>query len=217
MKFRLLRSSLSVHPSSANEIVPRLSLSVTASGFPLLRGIQWLMFVVSLLSLTAAGWLGWSAREMDDQAGSYEQAARRVQESNRVFTKQATEEGYQLTEPRISGLAREVSFANHLLEKGAFSWTRFLGALEEAIAPHVSLTSVRINFKDSVITLTGSTLTLKDLTSQIDRLEEHPAFSNVVLAQHQLQEDRGPDKAVDTRKPQETVAFTMTVVYRPPQ
>jgi hypothetical protein len=157
---------------------------------------------------------------MDDQAIEYEQATARVQDANRQYVRQAQQAGHDLSDDRLRGLTREVTFANQLLEKGAFSWTRFLTDLEEAVAPQISFSSVNLNFKDSLITLNGSALTLKDLTAQIDKLEGHPAFLNVVLSQHQIHEDhdaRRGQLATDSSgivKPLETVTFTMTVVYR---
>jgi hypothetical protein len=187
--------------------IPRLSLALTTSGYDLLRAAQWLMLLAIVVSLGTAASLWWNAREMDRQAVEYEQATRRVQDANRLFLKDASQAGYDLTEDRIRGLTREVSFANQLLEKGAFSWTRFLNDLEEAVAPHISFSSVKLSFKESVISLTGTALTLKDLTAQIDKLEGHPLFSNVLLSNHQIQEDGEVVK--------QTVSFTMTVVYHP--
>jgi hypothetical protein len=193
--------------------IPRLHLSLTAPGFQFLAGAQWIMLLTIAGSIVTAAWLGLQAYDLGNQAAGYEQATKRVQDLNRHFVKLAAQAGHDLSDKRIEELTREVSFANHLLEKGAFSWTRFLSDLEDAIAPRISFTSVMLNFKDSVIKLNGNALTLKDLTAQIDRLEGHPAFRNVVLSQHRIEELHGP--ATDDTKPLQTVSFTMTVVYRP--
>jgi len=216
MKLMLSRSLFGVQQSSSGSSVPRLSLSLNASGYDLLRAVQWVMLVAIVVSLATAVSLWWDAREMNQQAVEYEQAMRRVQEANRQFVKQASQAGYDLTEQRIKGLNREVSFANQLLEKGAFSWTRFLSDLEDAIAPRISFISVKLSFKESVISLSGSAFTLKDLTAQIHKLEGHPAFSNVVLSQHQIQEEHGREVADGSAiKPTESVSFTMSMVYHP--
>jgi hypothetical protein len=194
-------------------IIPRLNLRLTASGFGLLAGVQWIMLLTIAGSFVTAAWLGMEGYDLSTQAVEYEQATKRVQDLNRQFTKQAAQSGYDLSDERIKALTGEVSFANHLLEKGAFSWTRFLSDLEDAIAPKVSFTSVMLNFKDSVITLHGNALTLKDLTAQIDKLETHPAFHNVVLSQHRVEEQH--DSGSGETSPPQSVDFTMTVVYRP--
>jgi hypothetical protein len=203
-----------------NKIV-RMSLSLTAPGYELLRIVQWIMVLTIVVSAGLAAWLWADARDMDRQAVEYEQATARVQDANRQYVRQAAQSGQDLSEDRIRGLARQVAFANQLLEKGAFSWTRFLTHLEEAVAPRISFSSVNLSFKDSVITLNGSALTLKDLTAQIDKLEGHPAFRNVVLSQHQMREEhdsrrsKPANETGDTDTPLETVSFTMTVVYQP--
>ena len=209
--------------STKTGTIAGLSLSLTAPGYELLRSVQWTMVLTLCLSLGVAGWWWSEAHQLDRQASEYEQATIRVQEANRQYVAQAAQSGHNLSEERLRGLAREVSFANQLLEKGAFSWTRFLTDLEEAAAPHISFSSVNLSFKDSMISLNGSALTLKDLTAQIDQLESHPAFRNVVLSQHQIHEDHDGHRLAPaegssgTSQPRETVSFTMSVIYEPRQ
>ncbi|MER3422042.1 MAG: hypothetical protein C4293_01215, partial [Nitrospiraceae bacterium] len=154
------------------------------------------------------------SRRLESQAGQHEEAAQRVEALTRKFVDQAKRAGIDLTEDRKTRLSQEVAFANRLLEQQAFSWTRFLGDLEEAVPPHVSIRSVALNFKDSVITLNGEALTLKDVTELVNGLENHSAFRNVVLSQHRVKERTAGQSMSDLLGEQGTVEFLLTVVYR---
>jgi Tfp pilus assembly protein PilN len=175
------------------------------------------MALVIVGAVVSAGWLWWDSRGLEEEASRYEQAKQRVLEINRRFVEQASLAGINVSEGRINSLPREVAFANQLLEKRAFSWTRFLSDLEEAVPPRISISSVTLNFKDKTITLNGMALTLKDLTALVAGLESHPAFKEVVLSQHRLQEDdaeAGP--AAGHKEKAETIDFSLSVAYRLP-
>jgi len=193
--------------------LPRLSVSLAGRGFELLRAAQWAMALVIVGSLGSAAWMWWDSRAIVEAAAKYEQAAERVRETSRQFLAQASRAGLDLSDRRIKALNREVDFANQLLEKRAFSWTRFLSQLEDAVPPHVSISSVLLSFKDSTITLNGTALTLKDVTALVNNLENHPAFHDVVLSQHRFKESG--DGKISGQDPSGMVEFTLTVMYRP--
>ncbi|MGH7251609.1 MAG: PilN domain-containing protein [Nitrospiraceae bacterium] len=165
-----------------------MHLSLTASGFLLLRVVQWgLTFAIAGLT-TVALWFWWDSRVIDELAAQRERATERAQETNRQFGQQAAQAGMDLSEARAKELGHQVAFVNRLTEQRAFSWTRFLSDLEDAVSPHISISSVGLDFKDTVITLNGTALTLKDLTTMVNKLDNHPAFRNVVLSQHRFLE-----------------------------
>jgi len=155
----------------------------------------------------------WDSRAIVEAAAKYEQAAERVRETSRQFLAQASRAGLDLSDGRIKALNREVDFANQLLEKRAFSWTRFLSQLEDAVPPHVSISSVVLSFKDSIITLNGTALTLKDVTALVNNLENHADFHDVVLSQHRFKESG--DGKISGQDTSGMVEFTLTVMYRP--
>ncbi len=192
--------------------LPRLSVSLAGQGFGWLRTAQWAMTLVIVGSLGAAAWMWWNSRDIVEAAVKYEQAADRVHETSRQFLTQASRAGLDLSDGRLKTLSREVDFANQLLEKRAFSWTRFLSELEDGVPPHISISSVTLSFKDSTITLNGTALTLKDVTALVDNLENHPAFHDVVLSQHRFKESG--DGKIPGQVPFGTVEFTLTVMYR---
>lgn len=196
--------------------LPSLDLALAAKGFDVLRAVQWSMAMVVAGALVSAAWFWLNSRSFEAEAARYEQAKERVQEITRQFVEQAGLAGINVSETRLKALPREVTFANQLLEKRAFSWTRFLSDLEEAVPPHISISSVTLNFKDSTITLSGAALSLKDLTALVGTLETHPAFKEVVLSQHRLQEDDPAAGSKLTREKLRTIDFSLSVAYRPP-
>jgi hypothetical protein len=212
-----------VHPLQPKEqrvpgslSLPTLHLSLTASGFSLLRALQWGLTFVIAGSVTVALWFWWDSRVIAELAVQREHATERAQETNRQFVQQASQAGMNLSEARAKELGHQVAFVNRLTEQRAFSWTRFLSDLEEAVPPHISISSVALDFKEIVITLNGTALTLKDLTTLVNKLDNHPAFRNVVLSQHRFLESGARGESTPPGKDEtRTVEFTMTVTYRP--
>jgi Tfp pilus assembly protein PilN len=197
-------------------MLPRLHLQLTSSWVQRVRLGQW---GLSLLTVAAAGiavWAWWASLAVTEEAHRYEEATERVQRSAQKLVADSKKIGLELSDKQTGILEREASFANQLLEKRAFSWTRFLGDLENALPPRISIGSVALNFKDSTITLNGAARTFKDLTAFVDGLERHPAFSNVVLSNHRIKEPKEDERKHGT-KPEPgipTVEFTLTVNYK---
>lgn len=204
-------------PAAAGSLsLPTLHLSLTATGFSLLRAVQWGLTFVIAVAATVALWFWWDSRVIDELAAQREHATERVQETNRQFVQQAAQTGMDLSEARAKELGHQVAFVNRLTEQRAFSWTRFLSDLEEAVPSHISISSVALDFKETVITLNGTALTLKDLTAMVNKLDSHPAFRNVVLSQHRFLEPSARGESSTPGKDEtRTVEFTMTVTYRP--
>jgi hypothetical protein len=194
----------------------RLNLTVPVKGFMALYAMQWVLYAVIAGSLGASGWLWWSAQELDAAAVQYEEATQRIATGNRQFAAQSLRTGFDVSEPRLKTLGREVTFINQLLEKRAFSWTRLLTDLEATVPLKVSITSVTMNFKDSSLLLNGTALTIKDITGFSDSLEAHPSFRNVILSNYQVRDkqgsDRGRNNADDGPR---GVDFMLTVTYKP--
>lgn len=190
--------------------LPTLHIPLAQPGFRVLRSVQWVLTVVVLAAPMCGGWLWLESRGVEQAALQYEETTARVTARTQTFKAQATAAGIDLTEPRLQTLAQEVTFANQLLEKRGFSWTRLLGDLEQAVPDRVSLASVNLNFTDSTISLRGAARTLKDLTAFVDSLERHPAFSHVVVSRHQIHETvkarRNPTAAY--------VSFSLVVRYQ---
>ena len=160
---------------------------------------------LALLSLLLAGLIVWDYRqttEIRSQTAKAERALERLREQDQRVRAHAQAEGIDVSDTSLQKLPAEVAFANQLIEKRAFSWTHFLGDLEGAVPAHIAIHNIRLDVKESAISMTGSALSLKALTTLIISLEDHPAFHNAVLMQHHVLED-------------DLVEFSLTVKYTP--
>ncbi|MFO0777759.1 MAG: PilN domain-containing protein [Nitrospira sp.] len=83
-------------------------------------------------------------------------------------------------------LSSEVDLANLLLEKRTFSWTAFLTELEQTIPPRLVLTSLRLDQSSKTVQLTGTAVSLEDITAFTVGLHNHATFKDPVLAQHRV-------------------------------
>ena len=193
--------------------LPIIQLGLTAHGLTVVRAAQWGFACVIAGSAVVAGWLWWDCRALDEQAVAYESAAQRVQGVTSQFVRESLQAGVDLSEGRLKAMSQEVAFSDQVLKQRAFSWTRFLSDLEDAVPPRISIASVTLSGKDAAIALSGSALALKDVTALVNSLERHPSFRNVVLSQHHVQEPTGAED--EKKKMRPTVEFTMTAAYRP--
>jgi Tfp pilus assembly protein PilN len=89
-----------------------------------------------------------------------------------------------LSESAIQLLPKEVDFANQLIAKRGFSWTRFLTELEQVIPAQIAVNSVRLDQTNSIVYLTGSALNLEAVTALTVTFQDHPRFKDPVLGQH---------------------------------
>ena len=108
----------------------------------------------------------------------------RVRQLDVQLVAEARDEGIDLSEEALKGLSAEVDLANQLLEKRTFSWTKFLAGLEQVIPARLALSSVQFDAGGTVVHLTGTSMSLEDITAFTVGLQDHPMFKDPVLAQH---------------------------------
>jgi Tfp pilus assembly protein PilN len=120
------------------------------------------------------------------EARAIQASLERVREQDQQLLAEAKQQEIDLSEPSLQGLPAEVGLANQLLAKRNFSWTRFLSGLEEAIPPRVAIESVRLDPGSAVVHLTGSAVSLEDVTALTVKLQDHPTFRDPVLGQHRM-------------------------------
>lgn len=124
-----------------------------------------------------------------------------VRQQDQDLIAEARQQDIDLSEEALKRLPFEIEFANQLLEKGSFSWTKFLTELERAIPSDLTLSSVRLDQAGTMIRLTGIATSLEDITSFTVGLQDHAIFKNPILAQHRV----GPRGLVE---------FDITLQYR---
>ena len=135
---------------------------------------------VAMLWDISQAWLVWQDVE------SMEAALNQVQERDRELLKEAQQEGLDLSEAALQALPKEIEFANQLIEKRSFSWTRFLTELERAIPQRIAVNSIRLDPSNATIMLTGSARALEDVTTLTVTFQDHPQFKEPVLGQHRI-------------------------------
>jgi Tfp pilus assembly protein PilN len=108
----------------------------------------------------------------------------RVRQQVDQLVLEARQEGIDLSEEALERLPAEVDLANQLLEKRMFSWTTFLTGLEQVIPQRLALSSVRLDAGEATVHLTGTAMSLEDITAFTVGLQDHPTFKDPVLAQH---------------------------------
>ncbi len=143
--------------------------------------------VIMMLAAVIGAAIAWDvARTMLvwQDVQSIEMALNQVLERDRALMKEAQQVGIDLSEAAVQLLPKEIEFANQLIEKRAFSWTRFLTELEQAIPPRIAVNSIRLDPSNATIMLTGSARTLEDVTTLTVTFEDHPKFKEPVLGQH---------------------------------
>lgn len=125
----------------------------------------------------------------------------RIRQQDLDLVAEARHEGIDLSEEALKRLPLEVELANQLLEKGTFSWTKFLAELEQAIPSRLALNSVRLDQTGTMLRLTGTAMSLEDITAFTVGFQDHATFKDPVLAQHRV----GPNGLVE---------FDVTLQYR---
>lgn len=124
------------------------------------------------------------AWRMHEEIALLQSAVDKVLAQDRQVIAAALKEGVGLSESSLQRLTSEIAFANQLIDKRSFSWTRFLTELEEAIPEKLSVISIRLEPGTSQVHLTGSAHSFEDVTAFMLGIERHPTFKHPVLGQH---------------------------------
>jgi Tfp pilus assembly protein PilN len=161
------------------------------------------MLLIASCALLALGIL-WNFRQMSLTYQEYQiigEELDRVRQQDLNLMAEARHEGIDLSEEALKRLSFEIELANQLLEKRTFSWTKFLTELEQTIPSRLALSSVRLDQAGTMVRLTGTAMSLEDITVFTVGLQNHAIFKDPILAQHRV----GPNGVVE---------FDVTVQYR---
>jgi len=142
-----------------------------------------------LVSLGFIGLLAWDFERLQDIQAKTESAERaliQARDHDKRVQTEAQAAGMDLSDSALEHMARDVAFANQLIAKRTFSWTHFLGDLEEVIPPRIAINNVKLDAKESSIALNGLAVSLKDLATLIMSLLDHRSFQDPVLKQHSV-------------------------------
>lgn len=112
--------------------------------------------------------------------------------------------GLEFSVPEMQALNKKITSINSLLSKRTDFWTFLLSLLEAEVPKNISINSVKPNFTDGNIDLSGEAFSLKDLTDFIIKLEGSPNFKDVFLNNQKV-----------VGKEREMVTFSLKVKYKP--
>ncbi|MFO0773281.1 MAG: PilN domain-containing protein [Nitrospiraceae bacterium] len=186
---------------------PGLTLNFSSYTSPLAGPIRWGCIVASAVLVWAVAWDLVELWGVADETRVIEQSLAKLREQDAQVA--GASSAGRVDVAALDGvsagsgkLATEVAFVNRLVEKRAFSWTRFLSELEGALPATVGVQSVKMDPAGTVVQLAGAALSFEALTAFVTQLEDHPSFHEPVLKQHQQREDG-------------LVEFDVTLVYAP--
>ena len=206
----ILRNMLRVLAGPLN-LLPRLFRQRSFFHIELSSRYRWYLAPLRLVLMVGCGVLGvtmgWDIAQTIltyQEARAIQERLERVREQDQQLLAEAKQQQIDLSESSLQGLPAEVALANQLLAKRNFSWTEFLSGLEEVIPPRVAIESVRLDPGSAVIHLTGSAVSLEDVTALTVKLQDHQTFHDPVLGQHRT----GSTGLVE---------FDLMLRYRPPQ
>lgn len=136
--------------------------------------------------LLGIAWNMWQGVLVYEESQAIEAELERVRQLDHALMAEARKQGIDLSDGALKQLSSEVDLANQLLVKRTFSWTTFLSELEQAIPPRLALTSVRLDQAGKAVQLTGTAVSLEDITAFTVGLQNHATFKDPVLAQHRV-------------------------------
>ncbi len=92
----------------------------------------------------------------------------------------------------VERLRRRIVFANDILARESFRWTRLLNNLEEVVRRGITIESLRPNYREGSLRVTALARGLGDLKSFISRIQSSPHFETVYLYEQNSQEVEVP-------------------------
>jgi hypothetical protein len=131
-------------------------------------------------------WNIWQGVVVYEESRIIEAELERVRQLDHALMAEASKEGIDLSSGALKRLSSEVDLANQLIEKRIFSWSTFLTELERTVPPRIALTSVRLDQPSKTVQLTGTAVSLEDVTAFTVGLQNHATFKDPVLAQHRV-------------------------------
>ena len=179
----------------------RFQINLSRRYRPVVVSLRLLLIGSCILLVIGIGWNLRKAILMYQASLSIRAELDRIRQQDLDLIAEARHEGIDLSEEALKRLPFEVELANQLLGKRTFSWTKFLTELEQAIPLRLALSSVRLDQAGTMVRLTGTAMSLEDITAFTVGFQDHATFKDPILAQHRV----GPNGLVE---------FDVTLQYR---
>jgi len=109
----------------------------------------------------------------------------------------------------VAAASKEAEFANEAIIRRTFSWTAFLGRIEEVVPNGVAITSVTPNFSTLDVDIAGTASDIASLTDFVSRLTASQYFEDIPPSFHtsEVVADKDIGKTVQT--------FNLRIRYYP--
>lgn len=104
----------------------------------------------------------------------------------------------------VERLRRRIVFANDVLDRENFRWTRLLDNLEEVVRRGITVESLRPDYREGSLRVTALARDLEDLRSFISRVQSSPHFRTVYLY-----EQRSMDVEIPGGGKKKAIGFTL--------
>ncbi len=93
----------------------------------------------------------------------------------------------------ISSTYTEAEFANAAIDRRVFSWTLFLGRIEDLVPRGVGITGIKPDFKTLDVDISGTAKDMESLTEFLERLTGSEYFSDIPPSFQTSEEYLGKD------------------------
>lgn len=125
-------------------------------------------------------------RELGARVEGQEASMKRAEDTLKEYARTVDSE-------TVSATYTEADFANAAIARRVFSWTLFLGRVEELVPKGVGITSIRPDFNTLDVDISGTAKDMETLTEFLDRLTRSEYFSDVPPSFQTSEEDLGHD------------------------
>jgi Tfp pilus assembly protein PilN len=164
-------------------------------------------------------WWWWDeTHAIENQAERLASATARTESLTAQLKAQMTRDALMMSPEEMARIRTDVGFLNQLAEKRAFSWVQLLSDLEATVPLPIAISSAKVNFQESTVTLNGAAQDLSSLNMFVMNLQKHEAFRKAALLNHHVHEDETAQSGVarGTRKghSESDIQFTLTAQYR---
>ncbi|WP_303722210.1 PilN domain-containing protein [Malonomonas rubra] len=131
----------------------------------------------------------------------------KIEELNSQRAELRGQDGEQVGAETLDLRWAEVAFINQLLERDSFRWTDLLSKLEKQAFSGVAVKSIKPDFKDNSLELSGYARELSHLRKFIDNLISSEEFSEVYLLKQSQQKIKDRDG-----RERKAIAFELLLV-----
>jgi Tfp pilus assembly protein PilN len=147
------------------------------------------MVGLTAVSMGISGWWWYEGRVFQKEAIRLAAATARTKSLIADLNAQMASAGLTLSAEEMTRVRQNATFINQLADKRAFSWAQLLSDLEATVPLAIAISSVKVNFQESTISLNGVSQDLSTLNTFVTNLQKHEAFRKAALVNHHVHED----------------------------